>query len=202
MNIPPGFLQANLIFDGPAMPRGAQVVLGFASDAGGLPDSPFIRAQAIGQAFEDNLAVGTPVNTTLRSVRVKMGPNASGADATATVNKQGTLQGNPDSPQVAILVRKVGAFGGRPNRGRSYWPILNEGQTDSGGVIPPDRLATVQTQMDGFVDDLAAAGLDMVILHEAVELTPTPVLQYVVQPLVATQRRRLRKVGGGRRVIP
>lgn len=101
----------------------------------------------------------------------------------------------------AWLVKKHTAFGGRRNRGRLYVPyaILESNVSDIGVITP-----AVQTNLEGAADDLfdgllsTAGGLEpatpMVILHRSVvPIAPTLVTSLSSEPVIATQRRRLRR---------
>lgn len=96
----------------------------------------------------------------------------------------------------ALLVQKRSALGGRANRGRMFVPgVLPEGNVNDQGMITAGTLASMQAAFDGLLSDISGAmtgAVDgMVVLHESA-LDPTPVTSLVVQPLIATQRRRLR----------
>jgi hypothetical protein len=76
-----------------------------------------------------------------------------------------------------------------------------ESQTDAGGVLTTASLNAFETAVDAWLADLATRNVPMVLLHNAVETLPTPVVGLTVDVRVATQRRRLRKVGGRRTVV-
>jgi hypothetical protein len=137
----------------------------------------------------------------LNQTRVKFGPNATGADGSAGPPIVGSLNESPDSPQVAVLIKKRTALGGRQGRGRMFLPFLTEAQTDSGGRMTAGAIDGYQVAAGGFLAGLVSRDIPMVLLHAAPEIVPTLVLALEVQSLVATQRRRLRKVGGRRSAV-
>lgn len=97
-------------------------------------------------------------------------------------------------PNNALLIRKQTGVGGRRNRGRMYLPgIVAESGVDSTGTI--SGLAGLQTIASAWLGDIVAvAGItQMVLLHSVGASTPTNVNELVVDGVVATQRRRLRR---------
>lgn len=201
MNIPTGYAQINHFFSGIAYPRGAQITYGLhrtgASEVAAMAEEAHSFVNSAFHSF-------WPTNLTLVKTRCKWGPTETGpfaefSDAIAGANAEA-----PDAPQVAVLITKETALGGRTNRGRFFLPGLAESMTNSGGVIASATVADLGTRCDGWLTAIeAGTNMDhMVLLHNLVEETPTDVTALVVQQLVATQRRRLRKVGGRRRIIP
>lgn len=104
----------------------------------------------------------------------------------------------------ALLVHKRSAAPGRIGRGRLYLPsCLREAQVDNKGIIAALEVSGLQTPISSWLtrvaNNTAPAGVDkdMVILHTVTPanpaLTPTVVTSLVVDSLIATQRRRLRK---------
>lgn len=201
MNIPPGFAQVNIFWGGPAMPRGAQTVIGVnpANLATGF--TPVTIASAVYNATL--LKILPQTHNTLRLVRVvaKMGPNTTGPAGEFGTGDNGAANTPPDSPQVALLVKKVTAGGGRQQRGRMFLPIISESVTDAGGVVNAGALAPYQQAVTDWLNDLSTRQVPMVLLHNAVEIVPTPVTALTVDARTATQRRRIRKVGGRRTVV-
>jgi hypothetical protein len=82
-----------------------------------------------------------------------------------------------------------------------FLPIVGEANTDSGGMLSTASRNAWQTAVTGWLNDLALRNVPMVLLHNQVEIVPTPVTALVVDPRVATQRRRLRKVGSRRTIV-
>lgn len=128
---------------------------------------------------------------------VSIGMDTGGTEFTAEdpSTQAGTGGGTHMPPNVALLVRKTSQLRGRRNRGRMYLPmILGDGEVDDLGNITAGRVSSLQTAFDNVLLDLDGRSPDsnMVILHSSAPTTPTTVFTLVVDPLVATQRRRLR----------
>jgi hypothetical protein len=98
----------------------------------------------------------------------------------------------------AHLIRKNTSLGGRRNRGRMYLPGVSEANVSNTGVLAPARVAQINTALSNWRAALEANTgiLYMVILHgtslNSPTPTPTPVTSLACQPVIATQRRRLR----------
>ncbi len=201
MNIPPGFAQVNVFWGGLAMPRGAQTVFGIQPIGNNVGQPPSLLANAVYLAVSSKIMPET--HNTLRLLRVlaKMGPNETGPAGEFGAGINGAGNNTPDSPQVAALVKKITAGGGRQSRGRMFLPVVAESQTDAGGLLTEVTRNALQNAMNAFLTDLTIREVPMVLLHNAVEIVPTPVTALTLDVRVATQRRRLRKVGGRRKVI-
>lgn len=106
----------------------------------------------------------------------------------------GTGGGESLTVNTAILVRKNTASGGRKQRGRMFVPPFNtnEGDVTAAGFLDGTYLAS---QNDGWADFLTSLAADDVfpwLLHTDPADAPTPITSLLVQPQVATQRRRMR----------
>jgi hypothetical protein len=115
--------------------------------------------------------------------------------------------GNPGTfvpPNVAVLVKKITPFGGRINRGRTYYPFAaSTANVSENGTIAAGSVATFQTQVNLFLNQLNTDNTPMVILNKIYN-TPHPpryvtnynagstVTSYTVESIIATQRRRVR----------
>jgi len=201
MNIPEGYAQINHFFGGTAFPRGAQVTYGVAPVDGASAIHVATEAQA---AFEAEWKSQMPSNVTLLKTRCKLGPNDTGAFAETGTSFAGTYSTAPDSPQVAVLMRKATAEGGRHNTGRMFLPVAAEVDTISGGLLDPTAQAGMQTRANNWLADIEGGTYieTLELLHADPLLTPTHIVALTIEAQLATQRRRLRKVGGRRRVIP
>jgi hypothetical protein len=102
----------------------------------------------------------------------------------------------------ALLVRKRTASAGRRNRGRFYMPLLGvlEAAVSQIGVINAADVTNAQARVDLWFDAMNAGGAEAtppVILHSDGGVTapgdPTPITSWHVEPIIATQRRRLRR---------
>jgi hypothetical protein len=109
--------------------------------------------------------------------------------AVAGTGASGTLPNN-----CAVLCRKFTASGGRRNRGRFYLPpaYFLETEVNQVGTLDP----AVVTEYQGYVDSLLAQlGLQDCsprLLHSDGG-NATPITNIIVQPKLATQRKRMRR---------
>jgi hypothetical protein len=104
-------------------------------------------------------------------------------------------------PNVALLVHKRTARGGRRGRGRMYIPwTLSTTSTGEGGVIAPASLTPMQTACNVWLSSISSGAGPVVLLHRpstpgtarpSTPGSPNVVTSMVVDPLCATQRRRL-----------
>jgi hypothetical protein len=98
----------------------------------------------------------------------------------------------------AWLVKKISGLGGRRNRGRMYFPGVSESVVDNKGELTSGQITALNTlvgslKVGGSVHTAFGFLGQMQILHETGSQTPTEVTDLVVQKVVATQRRRLRR---------
>lgn len=97
------------------------------------------------------------------------------------------------APQnVAYLMKKQTALGGRQGRGRMYLPGASEGNIESNGAVISAQIALLNTFGSDFLNTLAINDVAMVVLHTLAATPPTAVTSFVADTVVATQRRRLR----------
>jgi hypothetical protein len=105
----------------------------------------------------------------------------------------GSAARNSPPPQVATVIRKRTAAVGKAYRGRCFFPgLLDETNVDENGIITPAGVIALQAKADIWMasrDELDNGGLWL--FHQKSLVTPTPVTNLVVQPIVRTQRRRL-----------
>lgn len=102
------------------------------------------------------------------------------------------------TPNVAVLVHKRTARGGRRGRGRLFFPwCVSETQLEENGQLNSTAITGMQTAMNNFLGFLTTGDTPMVVLHtESSDPLkpagpPNVVTSLVVDPLVSTQRRRL-----------
>lgn len=110
--------------------------------------------------------------------------------------------GLPLPQNCAALVRKRTGAAGRRGRGRMYLPGVRENVVNAIGVMDSTYVTAWQTSIDGWFDLLngvpaGSVAYPPVILHRSEgigeEPPPTPVTALVLDDVIATQRRRLRK---------
>jgi hypothetical protein len=140
---------------------------------------------------------------------VTIGPVTAyiGQDGGESIVQSGTLTRNGGVATTslpgncAVLVHKRTARGGRRGRGRWFIPwTIGESNVDEAGKITPANVTQLQTEMTALLGDFDSIGLPLVVLHEpsapdaenpTTAGLPNRVTQLVVDPLIATQRRRL-----------
>jgi hypothetical protein len=192
MWIPEGTSQVNLKFTGPSVPQGAQMTFGVAS---ALENSPVEVANKVASALlASELVKQCSPTLYLSSILVKMGPNEDGPMAEVAAQLQGGSDDPSVPPNVAVLVKKNTAMGGRMNQGRLYIPGCPESWVDFGGKLIPNGVTGYQVACDKLLDELTDLEVPMMLLHgtEHEGWFPLAVTSLSVQSTVATQRRRLR----------
>jgi len=114
-------------------------------------------------------------------------------DSTST-EQQGDVGENALPNNCAVLVRKVTGEGGRRNRGRMFIPGISEEAVDATGAIAGTPLSNWNSAFDDIQTTLVGLATvdNLVLLHDSAPHTPTVITDLVVQPKIATQRRRLR----------
>lgn len=194
MVIPDGYAQVNHLCVGPGLPTGAQFTYGLDVSQAGI--TAVETAEAIVQLWNQN-GPWSFFSTAWAShqAQVKYGPSETGEMGIAGTMNGGTAGGQSASPNVALLVRKQTAAGGRSGRGRMYLPCWTEGNVGDAGTIDETARAGVQVQLNAFFQDCLLQGLPWVVLHGAGAplTTPTPITALSVDSTAATQRRRLRR---------
>lgn len=110
------------------------------------------------------------------------------------ISMPGTGAGDALVVNSSVLVRKVTASGGRKHRGRCFLPPYgtHNGQVDAAGNLDTGHRNNLNADWAGFYDALVAGGVSPVLLHSDPLDTPTPITSFVVQGVLATQRRRMR----------
>lgn len=112
---------------------------------------------------------------------------------TRPVNLTGTASFQPPPPNVSWVIQKRTGLGGRPNRGRMYFPPARLGETvvNAAGVVDSANVSAEQADWDAFLSGMQGLGYEIVLFHS--DGSPsTEITSFVVESLVATQRRRLR----------
>lgn len=190
MIIPSGYAQVNVKMTGSALPLGAEWTFGVRNSTD-LPAST-IASRVISQGVTSSIKNLFATESTLASVVVKLGPNATGASAEVGWNLAGNLSSGAGNPSSSLLVSKITEMGGRHGKGRLFLPALPEAYILPGGAIDGALVVAAQTIVSGFLSGLAAQDIPMVLLH-ADATSPTNVSFLTVQARVSNQRRRNRK---------
>lgn len=109
-----------------------------------------------------------------------------------TAGFDGLSSGTSLPPNIAVLIQKRGALGGRRNRGRMYLPGLTQSAINAAGTLDSSVVTGIQTNVDTMLSQQATAGDTPVVFHQSSPFTPTNVGVFSVQNTIATQRTRLR----------
>lgn len=185
LDIPPTYYEAAFTHSFSGSLRSAVCTLGLHyGGASFTTDAPSVPA-----AWRTNII---PLMTTITFFSLCTLRDASGTVFTEPETLGGSHSTSPAPTNIAWLVRKDTGVGGRKNRGRFYLPGMGEVDVDGVGNISSASLTAVQAGLNGLVTDLFTAGFDPVILHNSV-MTPTPVINLIVEGLAGTQRQRMRK---------
>jgi hypothetical protein len=194
VEIPTDYGQANILFGGGGLPTGAQCTFG--SQADHLEPDPAVLGSTIATALSASDWPDMWVNeVVVTGVLVKLGPNDTGPSAVTAASIGGGYTSQDGHPNTAWLIHKGTPFGGRAGRGRMYWPGVPDAEVDQDGSIAPATLPVHQAAFDDFIAHLNDAGLNLFLLHgeDSPITTPSPILSWSVDAMVATQRRRLRR---------
>lgn len=199
--VPDGFGIARFRYSLSGDPEEMNITMGFEAPAGSVDE----MAEELDTLFRftDSLMDAT---TRLFTGWSYLGCNVSyktgGAwvfgEANTTVN--GTSVGETPTVNVAVLVKKRTGLGGRWNRGRLYMPpyMIAESQLSKLGIIDSGETDDLNDRWEVFRSEVAdALNIEqLVLLHypRAADATPdpTPITSFLVDTLIATQRRRLR----------
>lgn len=190
MIIPAGFCQVNLKFGGIALPNGAEMTFGIVDT---VSSASTIAAFVAAEYQTANIDQAQSSEAALVAVRVKKGPNATGAFAEVPANVPGTNATQAVPPNVSALIEKTTAFGGRQGSGRMFFPGIPESQVLSNGALLSAFVSLLEAGWQAFQTAMETAGHDLVLLHTIAGNDPDVLADLTVDPTVATQRRRLRR---------
>lgn len=191
--IPPDHFQLTVLFSANEWDSGGgAAVLGFRND-GTDPEET-----AAGTALDLLLNALMPLTTdTVTCTGARWAATVLGGAFVRSV--QGGLTSTVSTPNTSMLLRKQTPFRGPRGGGRTYWPqMVSETEVDEAGIIGGTRLAAINSALDDFETDLTTAGLAQVVLQGDTgisdPITPPPtVVEFLCDPKVATQRRRMRR---------
>lgn len=191
-------MSVNLIWESANFATGGgSTSLAFNTDLNGAGEiNDFMLA--IQEAWEDELRPLTDSDYTLANIAWET-ETLSGE---WPVNLAGGQSQTGVASNTALIMSYKAAEKGPRNRGRNFWPgLLPEAQVDERGVINNTLLATVGIAMNDFFI-LCLAHPD--VLSQSITQTTTPgqasppnspwpqVVGRVAQPIIGTQRRRVR----------
>lgn len=186
--IPLGYAQISHFFTGTALPNGAAVTYGVQNLVAGGAEA---LAEVCHVQFAEKWMPLLNNSVTLVTTRAKLGPNATGPFAEFTDPEVGSGGGEPEPPNVAFLIEKRTAVGGRSGQGRFYLPGAETAQIVAGGGIAAATLTSANAIAAAWFTAMDVEGAPLVLLHSA-SSDPTPLTSVTVDPKSATQRRRLR----------
>jgi len=192
MFIPPGFAGVLIPFQQATLPRSAAITFGV--DVSGATGTQQAQCDQILDAFLTSL--GTIIDSSVTIGPVHMSFGQDGAEAVAAQGANTGVGGRAlvsTPPQVAVLVKKTTALGGRRNRGRFYLPwAVASGSIGETGTLVGTEVTSLQTKATLLKTTLAAgpSSKPMVLLHQVGSTTPTLVTALTVDARGATQRRR------------
>jgi hypothetical protein len=193
--IPPGFGQAVIHMSVVGSPREMLMTFGFEP----------VSTDPGAHAFEIHTAL-TAAGRPMTSASIATGYSYRGVSVTEMsltgpvignfeANVVGSAATPPPPSNCAVLVRKRTTEGGRRNRGRMFIPPfqVSEGGVDQAGVIQAATVTAIATSWNAFWNALTTAALPQFLLHSEGPFTPTAIVGYEYQALLATQRRRMRR---------
>jgi hypothetical protein len=193
LNIPIGFVQVAFKMQRSGGGDIALVTEAFSLESNTPPSSAIV--QGLFDAFSSQMKVVLQVGWRFVGATGRFGASPLGPTFEVAGSIQGTSSGFAVPPNVAALVQKRTGMGGRSNRGRFYFPGVDEGSVDEGGFMSAALRTSVQNAVGAYIGAAqAVVGVaGAVILHDTTVVgSPTPVVEHQVQALLATQRRRLR----------
>lgn len=189
MNIPVGFGQATFTYSGSGVPTGAANTMGF-QNVGGATAAEL--SVALVDLWADEVMPALVQNTGLAGCLVKLGPLSTGPSAFTASTVAGSDLSAQASPNVAYLVRKTTALGGRKNRGRFFLPGVDESEVDQGGNVSPTKLENLNLALSDAFTRMIAEDTPPMLLHNDAT-APTAITVFSIDSKVATIRRRLRR---------
>jgi hypothetical protein len=188
MNIPSGFAMVRHFFTASSVGREAMFAYGVSLD--GALTGPQV-ANSMHDGISPLVNDACPSTAALIRTEVQYGPNPSGPTFTHIETITGGYTGNIGAPQVAVLVKKITAFGGRTQRGRFYIPFISEAAIDEGGVLTSAYYTQLDVEVQAILAAYSGADYPWVLLHTSPSASPTAVVSLELETKVATQRRRL-----------
>jgi hypothetical protein len=174
--------------------------------AGGGAATAFELADKVAHCWTDGFAPGHLSSTyTFEGVEVTMGPVDAPSDSAESPWYSPGGDGFAALPSnCAALVRKRTAVGGRKNHGRMFLPAgyLAESRVGPTGVLATDLLAELGVALNDFQDaiegDDNGVPCQLLLFHQNVAGGTgdvdgaTVITDLIAQPMIATQRRRMR----------
>lgn len=154
-------------------------------------------ANSIVDSFFDAVVARMDNAVTIGPATVYFG-SATGATLpfSVTASGPGTRNMSSISSNVAALVRKFTNIPGRKGRGRMFipWSVPETNVDEIGQITGGTEIADWNTALAAWIADATTEGQPLVLLHNDNGATaPSPITSMVLDPVVGTQRRRLRR---------
>lgn len=187
VHLPPGFANLTIGLFGPGGSNNKSVSVGWQVDTG-MNFAGFLTN--VENALIDAMQDAFLSNYTITDLTV-VGPDTS---EERSVNLIGGRDGEVAAPSTCYLVRKSTALRGVAHRGRVFLPgVLTDEDVDSDGSINPDILEDVRLRWVSFINQVeSSTDWNAYLLHSSSSLDPDRIINWPVDPRIATQRRRLR----------
>lgn len=190
----PGFADCSIEMISSALIRPAYITFGVDP----VDTDPQLVCASIVSAMTGSGSLQGMVDSQVTFRRVKCSLGIDGAEdvqGDLAISLPGLAVGASVTPNVALLLHKRTARGGRRGRGRMYlpWAVITS-NVDEGGVITPATVTASQTKATQFLSALSVNTVPMVLLHNPGQSSagpPNPVTSLQVDNRVGTQRRRL-----------
>lgn len=197
MLIPVGFAQAKYRMR--LTGDNEEMIFTMGHDDGGNPATNL--ANLLFDAIRDTFipAGGIYSGYTFVGVDVQVGTTSSGAapyinGSSTDAPVVGTAVGSLLPSNCAVLVEKRTAAAGRRGQGRMYVPgIAAEPNVDGLGVLASAYVTGLTTALAAWLTRLGSDGLPPYLLHATAPATPDPITALAVDPVIGTQRRRMRR---------
>ncbi len=190
MDIPSGFGEFQIAFSSTGDPHVAQTSIGVAVD--GVPSQTDVFNLYVDGLWGDLWhAIGS---SSWQAIQVRLLVGAGSAPPViveATLADDGAQSSSACPPNVAVLLRKSTASGGRANRGRMYFPGPPEASINNVGVLDSTYKSDVQDAVDAVFGISTTGPIGPYYVLHANGDSPTLMTGFGVENVVATQRRRL-----------
>jgi len=177
--------------------RSAAITMGVMDTTGTMTTQQVV--DDVAAKFKTALQANIDTNVTVGPIKIRyqavVGTDPLSLDSTQAA-WAGTNVSTTAPPNVAALVQKRTAQGGRHGRGRFYLPwVLNVGGINEAGIIATADFNALQTNVTAWLTAQTGGNVDLVVnaMYPGAPTTvPFAITSMPVQNPVATQRRRLR----------
>lgn len=189
MPLPAGTVEYTFEFSGSSAPTGAAVTLAASVPSASPDDAVAIVSDLIAPVH----AASSTITCNLHTVKMKIGPDATGPTYSGAGPGAGAQSGELAPPQTAILIHKVNPVRSARYNGRMFWPGVAMAGITAGDGLEETYLDPIQEAWDAFFLGLQEELDSTPQIVSATSSDTNPVGLFVVDPKVATQRRRVRR---------